>query len=454
LGFAILEFSFQRHHATDHAQQIADRIAIYAEARDADWPFSGQALRVFAAPRGKLAEDHRIEISGADGRSILRTSEDRRLHSVARVPILVHGERVGTVQVGAALMPSILRVSAVAFISAILGWLAMGFFRGVPLRILEQTTAALDARENELSRQRDELKKQSMISEAALEHMPIGLSMFDPQDRLIVCNPTFPRLYNLPVSEIRPGTHFRQIIELGKLAGNHPGRSVEEVFETRREQILARKAVSTVHHLHGNRIVAVSHVPMEDGGWLATHEDITERCENDARLAYLAGHDPLTELPNRLTFRDALVRSLQSLETGGRVAVHCVDLDHFKEVNDTLGHPIGDGLLKSCVERLRGVLGPDVFLARLGGDEFAIIHSDVEPNATGPLAELVLETLAVPFAVDGHELLVGASIGIAVAPEDGDDPDELLKKADLAMYRAKAMAGAVGAPLRPAWTPG
>jgi diguanylate cyclase (GGDEF)-like protein/PAS domain S-box-containing protein len=168
--------------------------------------------------------------------------------------------------------------------------------------------------------------------------------------------------------------------------------------------------------------------------------DVTERKQAEARIAYMASHDALTGLPNRVLFHERLNELLARLGRGGdNLAVHCIDLDHFKGVNDTLGHPIGDELLKIVAERLRGCLRESDMVARLGGDEFAVVQCPLQdPNEASMLANTLIEIVSRPYEVQGHEFVVGASIGIALAPGDGEEADALLRNADMALYRAKA----------------
>jgi diguanylate cyclase (GGDEF)-like protein/PAS domain S-box-containing protein len=170
--------------------------------------------------------------------------------------------------------------------------------------------------------------------------------------------------------------------------------------------------------------------------------DVTARKQAEARIAYMAHHDALTGLPNRVLFRQRLDDALARLRRAGGapgLAVHCLDLDHFKSVNDTLGHPVGDLLLKAVAERLGRCVGEEALVARLGGDEFAVIQPiEAGPNAAGALASRLIAVVAAPYDVQGHDVVIGASIGIALAPEDGDTADVLLRNADMALYRAKA----------------
>ena len=186
------------------------------------------------------------------------------------------------------------------------------------------------------------------------------------------------------------------------------------------------------------RIVAVSQRPMQDGGWVAVHEDITERRRAEAKIAHLARHDMLTNLPNRVLFREHLENAFDRIQPGRGFAVHCLDLDHFKTVNDTLGHPIGDELLKLVAARLTEAVPSTDFIARIGGDEFAVVQTNVSrPEQCSQLASRIVELVSRPYDIDGRHIVIGASIGIAIAPNDGANPDLLLKNADMALYRAK-----------------
>jgi len=167
--------------------------------------------------------------------------------------------------------------------------------------------------------------------------------------------------------------------------------------------------------------------------------DITERKRAEARVAFMAHHDALTSLPNRVLLRmhmeEMLVRARRN---GLGVATLCIDLDNFKAVNDTLGHPFGDLLLQEVAARLRSTLGEHDMVSRLGGDEFAVLHPDVDtPTEAGALAERIIDVISAPYSLDGHQVTIGASVGIAFAPVDADDADRLLKNADMALYRAK-----------------
>jgi diguanylate cyclase (GGDEF)-like protein len=180
---------------------------------------------------------------------------------------------------------------------------------------------------------------------------------------------------------------------------------------------------------------------MSDGGWLATHEDITERRRAEAEIVHLARHDALTGLANRSEFNAKLEEASRRLKrNGGTITVMMVDLDKFKAVNDTLGHPAGDELLVEVGRRLQSTVRETDVLARLGGDEFAIIQEGGSGQREGAtaLARRIISAIAEPFDLNGHQSGVGVSIGIALAPEHGTESEALLKAADLALYDAKA----------------
>ncbi len=177
---------------------------------------------------------------------------------------------------------------------------------------------------------------------------------------------------------------------------------------------------------------------MECGGWVTTHEDITEQRKAEAQIAYMAHHDALTGLPNRSMLRLRLDEALARAQQGEALAVLCLDLDRFKEVNDTLGHAVGDSLLKAVSERLKGCIRDTDTVCRASGDEFVIIQRPVSARAEAKaLAKRIVDTLHEPFVLFGHQVMVGSSVGIAMAPEDTTDPEQLLRNADLALYRAK-----------------
>jgi diguanylate cyclase (GGDEF)-like protein len=282
------------------------------------------------------------------------------------------------------------------------------------------------------------LTQTNRLFDAALSNMSQGLCLYDAQQRLLVSNRQFAELYRLPPDTPQPGSLFRDVLKLSFAAGNHTEGSVEALFAARMSLIGTRRAGAMLQELSDGRVVAISHEPMDDGGWVATYEDVTERRRAEARISFMARHDALTNLPNRVMFRERLDTALTQFGRGLGFAVLFVDLDHFKAINDTLGHPIGDRVLRGVAERLQACVRETDTVARLGGDEFAVVQAGVSrPDDAAELAGRVILTLSEPLQLDEHSVLIGASIGIAVAGSDGTSADTLLKNADLALYRAK-----------------
>jgi diguanylate cyclase (GGDEF)-like protein len=212
------------------------------------------------------------------------------------------------------------------------------------------------------------------------------------------------------------------------------------VLAEQRPLIEARKSATYFQELADGRTLAVSHQPTKEAGWVATYEDVTERRRVEARIAYMAHHDALTDLPNRTLLAERIEHAFaRAFRFGEAFSILYLDLDRFKSVNDTLGHPIGDKLLKAVAERLRSCTRDTDLVARMGGDEFAVLQIGPDTvRSTEQLAQRIREVVSAPYVIDGHNVVVGTSIGIALAPSDGVSTDQLLKNADMALYRAKA----------------
>jgi diguanylate cyclase (GGDEF)-like protein len=282
------------------------------------------------------------------------------------------------------------------------------------------------------------LAQQHQRFDAALNNMPHGLSMFDAERRLIVCNRRFAEMYRLPQDLTEQGTPFDQITAYRSSTGQAPA-DVEAYSHQMRKIGAAGKPHNYRVALVDGRTIQVDYEPMISGGWVVTHQDVTEAIRAEARISHLALHDALTDLPNRVLFQDKLAEALLRVSRGENVAVLCLDLDRFKAVNDTLGHAIGDELLKAAADRLRDCVRDSDTVARLGGDEFAIIQPFGEqPTGATSLASRIIDSLSAPYTIAGHEIVIGTSIGVSIAPNDGTTAGQLLKNADLALYRAKS----------------
>lgn len=263
-----------------------------------------------------------------------------------------------------------------------------------------------------------EIASQNARFETALDHMTLGLRMYDGDDRLLVQNRRFSEMFD----------------------GEDVLASLAAALPERRATSHRPEAGSGTYHcrLADGRTIEVSQEAMAGGGRVVTYDDITERQRTEARLHRMVRHDALTGLPNRILFREHLQSEVAAVRHPARVSVLCLDLDRFKSVNDTLGHPVGDALLRETATRLVGTTGDAGMVIRLGGDEFAVVLGGDAPGAdAGALAERIIATLSQPVHIEGHHIAIGVSIGIAQTVDGSETPDELLKNADLALYAAK-----------------
>jgi diguanylate cyclase (GGDEF)-like protein/PAS domain S-box-containing protein len=281
-------------------------------------------------------------------------------------------------------------------------------------------------------------RKDEQLLQTVLNNMSQGVLMFDSETRLTFCNQRYLELYGLSSEIVKPGCHLRELlkhrIELGNFSGD-----ADEYVARLKSGIAEGKTFNNVVNLPDGRAFSVVNKPIPGGGWLATHEDVTERQRSEDRIAHMARHDALTDLPNRMLLLEQLNHEIKRVKRGECLAVLCLDLDQFKSVNDALGHHIGDELLKLVGERLRGCTRELDVVARMGGDEFAIIMTQMEQAAdAATLSKRIRDSVIKPYQVEGHQIVTDISIGISVAPMDAVESAELLRNADMALYDAKS----------------
>ena len=276
--------------------------------------------------------------------------------------------------------------------------------------------------------------------EAALQNMYQGLCMLNNDLEVMVVNQRFLEMFGIAPEQVKPLMPMKDLLDVAQQSVPFGQETLLELRRWAFRLIRERKSGTTVFRRSDGRIYAVSHEHMPTmNGWVDTFEDITERRNAEEKIAFLARHDALTRLPNRMHFQEQLNKAVSEINRNGNLAVLCLDLDNFKTVNDTLGHQSGDQLLQIAAQRIQGALREGDVVARVGGDEFAILQvvKDQPAGATA-LASRLVEVMGAPVMIGDHQMPVGVSIGISVAPTDGVDDDTLLKNADLALYRAKA----------------
>ncbi|HBF32778.1 EAL domain-containing protein [Rhizobium sp.] len=303
--------------------------------------------------------------------------------------------------------------------------------RNTDLRIQNETLLIRDI----------QLRTQNDRFDAALNNMSHGLLMLDNAGKLDVCNTRFCQILGLNSEDLQFGVSFVELRDNPHGKFSEAVRVFQAVMRATSEHASDAGATRFLHHCEDGRTLLSLCEQMPNGGLIATFEDVTERRRVEARVEYMARFDVLTDLPNRATFIEALQEALEGIGNGGngQFGLLWLDLNSFKAVNDNLGHDAGDKVLQIMADRLRSCANEHDTVSRFGGDEFAILRRGVrDARDMEALAERVMEVLAKPFIVHGREIPLSSSIGMTIAPIDGDDPQQLLKNADLALYRAKA----------------
>ena len=275
--------------------------------------------------------------------------------------------------------------------------------------------------------------------DTALNNMPHGLCMFGPEGGLAVMNHRFSTMMNLPADLVQRGASASQIVDACVTAGSVSEAS-GKIILSEIENSQAKDIITTDPDIVRGRSLSWKFQQMAGGGAVVLLEDITERRNAEARIAHLARFDELTGLPNRVNFRDEIEHLLAAPHDAEQLsALLFVDLDQFKQVNDTLGHPCGDQLLCTVADRLRAMLRPEDFVARFGGDEFVVFQQNIRsPDDAAGLARRIVDHLSECYRIENHLVEIGASVGIAMTAPAGVSADTLMKNADMALYRAKA----------------
>jgi diguanylate cyclase (GGDEF)-like protein len=302
-------------------------------------------------------------------------------------------------------------------------------------RRLDVASAALQI-DAERKRADQEIARQHRTYAMALNNMTQGLLMFDHGQRLLLANSGVHAILGLAPGTLKPGMTPLDVARVAPDAGCIPHGSVELVASFFEEMVQKNIPAQFVRHLNDRDLVG-AFAPHESG-WILTYDDITEIHRANERIVHMAHHDTLTGLPNRAALVEHTETALVTLQGTGSFAVLCLDLDHFKDVNDTLGHPAGDELLCQTAERIRAVIRPSDLVARLGGDEFAVILNHIgDKRVIADIAGRLIGAIDAAYEIDSQLVFVGVSIGIALAPDNGTDVKALMKHADLALYRAK-----------------
>jgi diguanylate cyclase (GGDEF)-like protein len=312
------------------------------------------------------------------------------------------------------------------------------------LALFARQVRRLEASEASLAVEKGHAERDRRHLDIALSHIPQGVCLFDGEHRLIVSNGRYAEIYGLSPGAIRPGSTLAEILDLRWASVGV--RGMDKAAYMAATGALARdpRPRLAMVELTDGRTIATRNQPMPDGGWVATHEDITERRSAENKIAFLAKHDPLTGLANRTLLTERITRALDEAARGSDFAILFLDLDRFKGVNDTLGHDAGDELLRQVAARLSNAVDEGSTIARLGGDEFVVLQTGVKgPEDAAKLAARLVKRLGAPYRIGPNEIVIGASVGVDISTRGGRTADGLLKNADIALYMAKSQGRGV-----------
>lgn len=287
------------------------------------------------------------------------------------------------------------------------------------------------------------LRDRIHLLESVIDNFPGGLLLLDKDLNVVLCNDQQKALLEYPPELFANGNPtledlFRFNAQRGEYGSGDPETHVQVRLDRAREK---RPHVFERTRPNGT-VIQVRGVPLAGGGFVTTYLDVTEQHRQQALIERLAHHDPLTDLPNRALMLDRLGQALARVRRGEAMALYYLDLDRFKPVNDTYGHAVGDALLVELARRLREATRETDTVARVGGDEFVVLQSNVRlVSDMETLAQRLVRSLGAAYLVGDRRIQIGVSIGIALAPLDGLDAEELLSKADSALYRCKSIGG-------------
>ncbi|WP_267427340.1 EAL domain-containing protein [Methylobacterium sp. GC_Met_2] len=384
-------------------------------------PTSGAALIAAKDPAGGVLRN----VSPIDGQERLIATR-----ALARYPLILSISRTTQASLAPFRQQAFAIGMAAASLVACIGGLCLLFMRQA------RTERRVVSAEERARGERD-LRTQYERFGVALDNMVQGLCLFDGDRKLVVMNDRFAELYAIPRHLQRPGTSSEDLRRVVLAQRGDAANNWDMVITPPTSDAVPQAA--TIVRLANDRDISVLRVSVPGGGWICTHEDVTERRRSEERLRFLARHDVLTRLPNRVQFEEVVARELEiCAKSREDVALLCIDLDGFKQVNDLFGHPTGDRLLTEVAARLRGILGKRCIAARLGGDEFAVLATELNASKTPAIAaQSIIDALCAPYLDGERRIDIGCSVGIAAYPRDGDTYEQLLSASDMALVRSK-----------------
>jgi diguanylate cyclase (GGDEF)-like protein len=287
------------------------------------------------------------------------------------------------------------------------------------------------------------LDERVKLLEAVINNFPGGLLLLDKDLNVVLCNEQQKALLQYPPDLFAKGNlRLEDLFRFNAERGEYGPGDIDDHVRQRMDR--ARQKLPHVFERTrpNGTVIEIRGMPLPQGGFVTTYLDVTEQRRQQALITHLAHHDPLTDLPNRVLMLDRLSQALARVKRGDVMALFYIDLDRFKPVNDTYGHAVGDALLVEVAKRFKAATRETDTVARVGGDEFVVLQSGVRlVTDIEVLADRLVHMISGHYRIAGHSVEIGVSIGVAIAPVDGQDPDELLRRADKALYRCKSQGG-------------